>query len=88
MTLAYIYFADGVYHQFNFEEKSEEESEEESEKEKINREKINKKSGDKINKKSGDKINKFIKLLGIYVIIVFLTIYIGKKYIIMENNKN
>lgn len=62
MTLGYIYFADGVFDKFTFED--------------INEEKIN---DEQIKQKKKEK--RIIQTLGLYIILIFLTVFIDKKYI-------
>jgi len=71
MTLGYIYVTDGVYHQFD----------DAFENEKDEKDKKDKK--DEKNKKKEKKV-KYIKLLAIYILLMLITIYIGKKYVSME----
>jgi len=68
MTLGYIYVVDGVYDKFD--DAFENENENKKEKEH--------------NKNNIQKKIKYIKLLVIYILLMLITIYIGKKYISME----
>ena len=68
MTLGYIYVTDGVYHQFD---------------DAFENKKVEK--DEKVDKdKKKEKKVKYIKLLAIYILLMLITIYIGKKYVSME----